>query len=470
MLPETRQNYSSIVQFDAKHNREIERISQERLELSKIDSSRRAYAENRLIQLKEEEKELQAERFEWEKSVARENLRLIRDSHDSVLEINLQKLRIETDKYLKLQVSSNDIIRIIAKENGKFVIIPSPPEILRGDLEAFKSLKAEIPPKLRRTIEKYYGGGERGIVGCKNIFEHPVGETNASVVGDLMSPIPTLILRSQVTHQNVFIWITLTCPVVETIDLQAESSEQEFEVQILQDHFLLPEWNWMNLKKELEAQGQDCDTSNQTILELISTIHLIVTIYFCDLYCLNLNPSEEPKLFSFLKEPNFPNSLRKWAEPLQKSLADAQKQIKEELDRIYASETESIEQAYTEDYNDYDNFLSAPVVISGIVLLFLFVMCSQQPPNVTGNYTGDQNSVQERQSSQSISARIEIPTATGYDATNLRSEPKLGDEFIIDQVRNGEQVTAYEMSPDGQWRKIILSDGRSGWVASNMVR
>ncbi|MBD1848847.1 SH3 domain-containing protein [Cyanobacteria bacterium FACHB-502] len=67
-------------------------------------------------------------------------------------------------------------------------------------------------------------------------------------------------------------------------------------------------------------------------------------------------------------------------------------------------------------------------------------------------------------------ARIDVPAVTGYAGANLRSEPKDGNEFIIGQVRSGEQVKAFEVSSDGKWRRVELSDGRSGWVANNFVK
>jgi len=74
------------------------------------------------------------------------------------------------------------------------------------------------------------------------------------------------------------------------------------------------------------------------------------------------------------------------------------------------------------------------------------------------------------QSPQSAFSRIEIPISTGYDRANLRSAPQHGNKFIIGQVRSGEPVTAFEVSPDGQWRRVQLSDGRSGWVSNNFVK
>jgi hypothetical protein len=105
LLPE-RRDYSSIVQFDPNHHRAIERIASERLELAKINSSRRADAQNRLIQLKEEERTLQEAKFEWEKSVVQENLRLIRNSHNLAIEASRRNHQSITDMhYLPLQGS-----------------------------------------------------------------------------------------------------------------------------------------------------------------------------------------------------------------------------------------------------------------------------------------------------------------------------------------------------------------------------
>ncbi|NJR63759.1 MAG: SH3 domain-containing protein [Cyanobacteria bacterium CRU_2_1] len=473
MLPATRRDYSSIVQFDSKHNEAMRRIEHERLELQRIDSSRRAYADNRLIQLKEEERRLQKEKFEWEKSVAQANLELLQNSQNIVREAQRKKLQSEDDRhYLKLRVSRDHIIKILSEDIGKFVVIPSPPEVLRDDLQAFKSLEAEVRPKLTRTIEKYYSGANQSVIGHRSsIFNASIGDSEALVVGEFIAPIPTLIFHSQVTHQKIFIWVTLTCPLVKKIALQSQTAQPQFHMQVNQKTFLLPEWNWMNLKREFEIQGQDHDTSSQAILDLISTIHLVVTLYFCDLYCLNLNPRHSPKLFAFLAEPDFPDGLQAWSQPLQRSLVETQNKIEEELKRIRTLETANLRQSNGgSSYTDFGDFFNAPVIASGIGLMLLLAMCSQQSPQMTGSNPGTQSSIEQSQSSKATSARIEVPISTGYEGANLRSAPKDGNEFIIGQVRNGEQVIAYEVSPNGQWRRVKLSDGRSGWVASNFVK
>ncbi|MFM7448319.1 MAG: SH3 domain-containing protein [Leptolyngbyaceae cyanobacterium] len=472
MLPATRRDYSDIVQFDTKHNEAIRRIDHERLELKKIDSARRADVENRLMQLKEEEGRLQKEKFEWEKSVAQKNLRLIQDSHAIAREDRLKKFQSETDRhYLELQVSRDDVIQILSQDDGKLVIIPSPPEVLRDDLQAFKSLKAEIPAKLKVTIEKYYSGVTKSVIGYRNIFDAPIKELKAEVVGRFIAPIPTLIFHSQVTHQKIIIYVTLTCPVVKKVSPQTQIAEPQFDIESAPKHFLLPVWDWMNLKKELEAQGQDHDTSSQIILELISTIHLIVALYFCDLYCLNINPRHSPKLFTFLAKPDFPDGLQRWSQPLQSSLMETQKKIKEELDRIHALEIANLRESHASiSYTDSGDSSNILKIILFFLISLLAARCSQQPPQMTGGNTGTQSSIEKRQSLQAEPARIKVPIATGYEGANLRSAPRDGNKFIIGQVRSGEQVTAYEVSPDGQWRRVKLSDGRSGWVANNFVK
>jgi hypothetical protein len=90
-------------------------------------------------------------------------------------------LQSEEDRhYLKLRVSRDYLIKILSEDIGKFVIISSPPEILRDDLQAFKSLDAEIRTKLTRTIEKYYGGANQSVIGYRSsIFNASISEYEA---------------------------------------------------------------------------------------------------------------------------------------------------------------------------------------------------------------------------------------------------------------------------------------------------
>ena len=472
MLPKGHDH--SKIAASADYLRKLEKIEKERLELEKINSTRRAHTEDRMIQLKEEETELRKEDLKWKKLAFQESLKSIEKSQTIALkslELKEKELQSRTDMhYLHLQGTRDDIIQIFSQDKGKFIIIPSDPEISREDMPAFKSLKAEIPYKLKHIIEKYYGKTTRkAAIGYRDILNTTIKETNALVVGRFLVPIPTLIFRSQVTHQKILISMTLTCPAFKTVTSQTKTSEQQSTEDINQENFSLPEWNWMDIKKELELQGQDNDESSQIILDLITTIHLIVALYFCDLYCLNLDPNHNPKLFEFLKEPNFPKGLQTWAKPLESFLKKTQNKIvnrvKKELDRTRTLEAKKSSLSYSENYSDFGDFFDIPAIVSGVGLIFLLAMCSQQFPNMIRGNTSIQNSIEQQQGRTGI-IRVNRPDA---NSARLRVVPEQDGE-VIDMLPNGTPVVLGKVSSNGLWQKVTAKDGKSGWVWAEFIQ
>lgn len=121
---------------------------------------------------------------------------------------------------------------------------------------------------------------------------------------------------------------------------------------------------------------------------------------------------------------------------------------------------ETYDYSYKDSYSygsdsSYDDWDDNWVAIVGVILICLGLLFG-------GNILS--------QRVQSTSARIDIPVSAGYAVVNLRSHPRHGDEFVIGQVRHGEQIVAYETSLDGQWRRIKLPDARPGWVANNFIK
>ena len=450
ILPAARPDSSKdAVRFDADCLAAVEQIAHEMHEMSelaKTDFSYRTHATERSIQL-------QNDRLSWEKAVIEENLSLIRNFQNEALEQKRGELQMQADiHYLPLQAKREDVLELLYQENGKFVIIPSPPKVT-NDLQLFQSLNREVSYELKNSIKKYYtSGGVLSAIGYKDIFKGPIEDSHAPIVGKFLSPIPTIIFQSEITYQKVFIWVTITCPVMPSFKVQSSGNDCPFEV--CQERFDLEPLNWMNLKRELESQGQDPEVINQNVLELIASIHTVVAISFSDLYCLNLNPCHNPKLFDFLEESKFSGILRAWTEPLQNSLRDAQKKIKEELSRLNEQKIEQSRPTNGPSYTGSDDFGYAPFIFGGLGIMFLFAMYSQQSPQVTENNTGNQSPVEQRQSSQGTSARIEVPISTGYKVANLRSASKDGNKFVIGQLKSGEKVIAYEVSPDGLWRRV----------------
>jgi hypothetical protein len=371
LLPETKHDYSNIVQFDSKHLRTMEQIAQETLELKKLDFNFRADTTERLIQLQNEANQFQKERLEWEKSVTEQNLRLIKESQAKAIEEKDKERQMQEDMhYLPFQVSRKDILKLLSQEIGKFVIIPSPPKI-PSEIEIFQYLERKVSYKLKHIIETYYSNESvESPIAFKDIFKSSIKNSQASVTGEFLVPIPTLIFHTEVTSRQIFISITITSSIVE---LDKQTLEKRYICK--SEQIDLPPWDWMELKKEIELQEEDTGLSEQKILDLIAAIHAVVATCFSDLYCLNLNPHHIPKLLSLIKEHEFPEILQRWSEPFQVSLQETQNKIQNKIQDELNRQL-SIGQS-RRLYEDFTPILGITFGLA-IVMMFLVAIFSQQ--------------------------------------------------------------------------------------------
>ena len=275
ILPAARHDASSdVVEFDDDdYLTAVEWIAHQMHEMSKLakaDFSYRTHATEKTIQL-------QNDRFLWEKAIVEQNLTIIRNFQAATLEQKRSELQIQADMhYLPLQVSRDDVLSLLHRESGKFVIIPSSPKIT-SDLQIFQSLNQEISYELKKFIEKYYSSGVKiSPIGYKNIFKGPIEQAHAQKIGEFLSPIPTLIFHSEITYQKVFIWVTITSSVMPSVELHNLGSD--CHPNFPQETFPLEPLNWMTLKRVLKCQGKDPEETNQDILDLITSIHTVVAI------------------------------------------------------------------------------------------------------------------------------------------------------------------------------------------------
>ena len=461
-LPETKQDYSRIADFEANYSERILQIEQEKLELEKLDYNFRAESTERQFQLQEEMKQLENDRFLWQKYIADENLKAIKQSQNLALEESRRKIQIQTDMhYLSLQVSREDILEIMSQESGKFVIIPSPPEILI-DEAIFKSLKEEIKYRLQDAIKKYYSSETTAYsIGYRNIFNKSIEDSQALCVGKFIAPIPNLIFHTKVTHQKIFISITITCPVSTAIS----PDNPEIYYSLENRQIPLNPLNWIKLQKELELQGYNSESINQCLLELVADIHTVVALCFSDLYCLNLNPYHSPKLFEYLESSDFPDILDSWTQPLQIYLLDVQKKIAEELNRIHQLNMDQIRQRYIASHrNSIDLESIQPQMIAiGIFIVFFIGMCGQQSKKGVNNFNKE-NSIEERTNQVGL-IQINSPDVNYVPLLDI---PDLnGNE--ISRLQNGTHVILKESSNDGKWQKVLTKDEKIGWVWHGFV-
>ncbi|PZU94689.1 MAG: hypothetical protein DCE90_14190 [Pseudanabaena sp.] len=459
-LPETKQDYSRVASFEAYYSEKIVQIEQERLELEQLDYSFRAQIAERQFQLQEEIYQLEHNRFQWQKYIAEENLKTIKQSQHLALEESRRRIQIETDMhYLPLQISRDDILEIMLKESGRFIIIPSPPKNLSQEF-IFNSLEEEIKYRLQDVIKRYYSSDTTAYsIGYKNILSDSIQESQAQYIGKFLAPIPNLIFNSKITHQKIFITITITCPVANF----TSHDNPEISYSMASHEELLPPLNWVKLKRELELQGYSSELIDQGLLELISDVYTVVALCFSDLYCLNLNPFHTPKLFEYLKNSEFSDILDLWTQPLQIYLLDVQKKITEELNRIH--QLDQIRQRYIASHHNSTNFesIQPQIIAVGIIIIFLIGMCGQQSKKADKNFI-TVNSTEEKINQ---AGRIQI-NSPDVNYVPLLDIPDLnGNE--ISRLQNGTDVVLKESSNDGEWYKVLTKDEKIGWVWHRFV-
>lgn len=483
MLPEVRNDYSRAIQVNEIYDNKIEEIAIRRkeigLKIMRLENdtyyqNQILDYQNQILQLKEYQVRLEREKFEYEKLNVQEKLALMQNFYTESIEIKKRELRDKNDyRYLNLQVSRDDVIEILSRESGNLVIIPSPPEVLCDDLPAFNSLRAEIPYNLEQFIEGQYAVAAYSAINCKNIFRDPIDKLVASTVGSFITPIPTLIFHTKITHDNILVGITITCPEakignVQTDELQTQS-QNWFIPKSCQKS--LPKWKWREFRNKLEAEGKNCDESSQDILEIISTMHLIVTLFFCDLYSLQLNPNHSPQLLTFLLRPVFPDVLRPWAEHFRVNLEEAQRQIREELNRLRALQSESEKYIYTDIPSSSGDFGSAQLVALGIGAMFLFAMCSQPALNTVGNDVIGNNQNTNQFSGIEKGLFIVVKNMNGSGA-NIRTGPSTNYEVIL-TVPPEFKTSVKSIDETSGWIEIDMTQHhpsyKTGWIAGNLV-
>ncbi len=445
MNPEKKHDYSSAKNLDK--YRSMEEIAQERLELEKMDSDRRANAAERLEKLQKEEIKLKRWIFE-------ENLIVTKEYQSNYFEQKSKEYELKKDRqYLPFQISRNDTLNLLSKEFGKFVIISSPPEVVTEE-RIFKSLGAEINHKLHQSIQQYYSGDIKYPISYQNIFKDSISDYQASFVGELV-PTPTLIFHSQINNYKVFIYITITVPCQVESDKGSLDLDKYYDIKYEQESFLLPAWNWMELRKELESQEQDSQVINQKILDLITNFYIVIAICFSDVYCLNIDSYHNPKLFNFLKDSKFPEYFESWVEPLKIYLVETQKQV-QKLKREEVIKSSSINR-----YNNDD--LPYMWIVGIVIVMLIFAFCIQKSSN-QNTIVQSTKTPTKHQQSQSGVIRV---NHSDINAVYLRTIPN-GKK--ISRLQNGTRIILGEISADGQWQKITTQDGKSGWVFAKYVQ
>jgi hypothetical protein len=441
MMPESARNDLSLLQVQDHYLIEQEKLKIERARLRYEISST-----EQIIEIRRREVELQEREFNLKNWFFGNKLRLIQECHAESVQLKLQEFQVSWDVYhLPFLLSREETQKLFFQRIDKFWILLAPPKVL-CDISDFRSLDTQIEHRLEDLINRYYLSGRIPYpVGCRKIFRESIERIQAIHTRELLSPIPTLVLHSVVTDQEVF--ITVTCP--RSVDTEHHDLS-EYQVS-------LPSWDWELIKDTLELQGQSSRDSVRCIKELIIAFHVVIALYFSDLYCLNLDPYHDPKLFNFLNESEFPEALQQWVQPYKDSLLEVQEYVRQRVLKTPQNNTYTQASAYTSS-DGWESY--APIIGIGIVIAILFGFCSQIPSTVSPSDASGGGIVETEQGTPGI---IRVDSRGVY----LRTTP---NGQIVDTLHNGTRINVLGSNNNDHWHQVTTQDGRSGWVWAEFVQ
>jgi Meiotically up-regulated gene 113/Bacterial SH3 domain len=138
----------------------------------------------------------------------------------------------------------------------------------------------------------------------------------------------------------------------------------------------------------------------------------------------------------------------------------------------YVAPSYSVSNSYSAPQNHYSYYSEDEsgfpwIVAIGVIAALFFGSA------IAGNQSSYNNKPSGITRSQinGVTAVVDVPqSVNSTDEAYFRSKPRFGDQFIIGRLKSGEQVTAYEISPDGRWRRIKLANGQTGWIAKNLLQ
>jgi hypothetical protein len=409
-----------------------------------LEAIRQELATRNLAQ--EKYRQLQRESLELQNKIALENLNLVKSFQTSILQEKQKTRQDEWDRYIGLSLSRDHIGNILSQYPGKFIIL-LPPLTNQSPLEVFDSAYEDIKAELSRNIF------DHSFIAWNELSANSVNSIQAQHLGVFFSHISTLIFHSTITHTQVHIWVTLTSPDEANPNRPYQETKN------------LLSWNWPDYEQNLLAQGKTSEAIGRNILKVVRDIHIIVALFFGDLYCLNLKPEYQLYLPRFIEsletDPAFPDELKAWYKSFHNFLEETKRKIQE---------SRKVSQG-----NIGNADFGSGSIIVGIVIgmVFLLALCSSlsknsHPPLPNGNSTVNPRERQPESSARRGKTGI-IRTPDRDSLAPLRSEPNQASP-VLHELSNGTNVVLWEVSEDGQWKRVSTRGRQEGWIWSEFVQ
>lgn len=240
----------------------------------------------RALNLRERELQLMAEEMTARRQLSYLYLDLMRENKAKDIDLKLTEIQANWDRENWSGILSREEMQQILVQGQKkhrLLMIVSPPDI--EDCSDFNShLHKEVRSELKQFLEQYYPLNSEisPVEYYGKFFKSSVFDTEVKQLEKDLTPIPTVVIYSDVTDQNVYFHVSFW-GLSEPLSLT------------------LP-WNWEQEKEKLMAGGISQEESVKMIRQAIVKIHQLIAAFLADLYYLNINPLHQPRLFEMESE------------------------------------------------------------------------------------------------------------------------------------------------------------------------
>ena len=454
ILPKTTQESSSLVYLERNYALQREHLDIEKYrlehEITQANLNYELYQKSVVIQ--EQELELKAAYF-------RDKLTLIRECHDTLIQLKLQEFELNWDlHHSPLILSLAKTCAYLQKDPNCLWILFSPVNLLCSS-SSFYSLSTEIDNELEELVNSFYINGSSSSsiadpIRYLQIFKKPIEKFTARDIRNQLSPIPTLTLQSEITDDKVLIYVTHPAPFESVDDINDKCQ------------VTLPAWHWKSIKENLESLGYSEEDSLMAVKELIILIHKVIVLYFSDLYLLSLYSYHTPKLFDFLDDSSYSSVLNQWVRPFRTSLQDFQKHVQDRAaQQLHENQNQQpLEYASSSSVIDFEDFQWVPIAIFCFVIMLSLGFCNQQSKR---SFPLVVQPINETLYKPERYGTVQITNQNINSVPNLWTEPNGSQK--AGQLNHGDRLTVLALSNDEQWYRVQSRDGQKGWIYGEIV-
>ncbi|MEM8612188.1 MAG: SH3 domain-containing protein [Cyanobacteria bacterium P01_H01_bin.105] len=457
ILPKTTQESPNLVYLERSYamQRESLDIEKYRLEYEITQAGRTYELQQKSILIQEQEFELKASYF-------RDKLELIRECHNTLVQLKLQEFELSWDlHHSPLILSPAKTRSYLQKDSDCLWILFSPVNLLCYN-SSFDSLSTEIDNELEELVKSFYINGLSSSsiaypIRYLQIFEKPIKKLTAEDIRDKLRPIPTLTIQSEVTDDRIFIYVT------------HPTSSEPVNGFNGNHQVTLPAWNWKSIKRNLESIGHNEEDSLIAVKELIILIHKVIVLYFSDFYLLGLYSYHTPKLFSFLDNSSSSSILNEWIRPFRTSLQDFQKYVQDKAaQELHENQNQQpLENELYEGSSsviDFEDFQWVPIAIFCFLMMLSLGFCNQQSRR---SFSEVVQPIDETLYKPEKYGTVQITNQNVNSIPNLWTEPNGSQQ--VGQLKKGDRLTVLAISNDERWYRVQSQDGQKGWIYGETV-